>query len=34
MEPRSYDLQAMRIWTILAILGALLLIAGWYRFAT
>ena len=32
METNSPDKMSMRVWLILAVLGAVLCIVGWYRF--
>ncbi len=32
METNSPDKMSMRVWLILAILGAVLCVVGWYRF--
>lgn len=34
MQPNTVDRQSLRVWLLLAILGAILSIAGWYQFFT
>jgi hypothetical protein len=34
MDTNSPDRMSMRIWLMLAILGAILCIVGWYRYAS
>ena len=34
MDTNSPDRMSMRIWLMLAILGAVLCIVGWYRYAS
>ena len=33
MKPNTVDRQSLRVWFMLVILGAILSIAGWYRWA-
>jgi hypothetical protein len=33
MKAETSDLQALRVWAMLAIVGAVLCIAGWYNWA-
>jgi hypothetical protein len=33
METNSPDRMSMRVWLMLAVLGAVLCIVGWYRWA-
>jgi len=34
MEPNSPDRLSQRVWFMLAILGAILCLVGWYRWAS
>jgi hypothetical protein len=34
MEPQSPNALSQRIWLVLAVLGAVLCIIGWYRWAS
>ena len=34
MQPNTFDRQSLRVWLLLAILGAILSAAGWYRVFT
>ena len=33
LQPHSVDRQSQFLWVVLSILGALLMIVGWYRWA-
>ena len=34
MKTATYDRQALLVWTMLSIVGAVLCLVGWYRWAT
>jgi hypothetical protein len=34
MTTNSVDRQALRVWLLLVVLGTILLVVGWYRWAT
>jgi hypothetical protein len=34
MQPNTIDRQSLRVWLLLAILGAILSVVGWYRVFT
>ena len=34
MQTQTFDRQTLLLWTMLSIVGAILSIVGWYRWAT